>query len=65
MEATWESLEFDIKPPLGVSFLIFPRGYLMKSFLHEDALARQRVCEIRVFPLLSELPKAFEAHKWM
>ena len=57
-----ERSEFDIKPPLGAPLLIFPRGYLLKSFPQVDASARQRGFEIRVFPLLGELPKAIEPH---
>ena len=54
--------EFNIKPPLGAPLLIYPRGYLLKSFPQVDTSARQRGFEIRVFPLLSELPKAIEPH---
>ena len=57
-----ERSEFDIKPPLGAPLLIFPRGYLLKSFPQVDTSARQRGFEIRVFPLLGELPKAIEPH---
>ena len=35
----------------------------MKSFQQEDTSARQRGFEIRVFPLLGELPKAIEPHQ--
>ena len=58
--AAGERSEFNIKPPLGASLLIFPRGYLLKSFPRVDTSARQRGFEIRVFPLLGELPKAIE-----
>ena len=30
--AAGERSEFNIKPPLGAPLLIFPRGYLLKSF---------------------------------
>ena len=54
--------EINIKPPLGAPLLIFPRGYLLKSLPQVDTSARQRGFEIRVFPLLGELPKAIEPH---
>ena len=54
--------EFSFKPPLGAPFLIFPRGYLLKSFSQVDTSARQWRFKIRVFPLLGELPKAIEPH---
>ena len=60
--AARERSEFNIKPPLGAPLLIFPRGYLLKSFPRVDTSARQRGFEIRVFPLLGELPKAIEPH---
>ena len=60
--AAGERSEFSIKPPLGAPLLIFPRSYLMKSFQQVDTSARQRGFEIRVFPLLCELPKAIEPH---
>ena len=60
--AAGERSEFNIKPPLGAPLLIFPRGYLSKSFPQVDTSARQRGFEIRVFPLLGELPKAIEPH---
>ena len=53
--AAGERSEFNIKPPLGAPLLIFPRGYLLKSFPQVDTSARQRGFEIRVFPLLGEL----------
>ena len=56
--AAGEKPEFNIKPPLGAPLLIFPRGYLLKSFPQVDTSARQQGFEIRVFPLLGELPKA-------
>ena len=60
--AAGERLELDIKPPLGAPLLIFSRGYLLKSFSQVDTTARQWWFEIRVFPLLGELPKAIEPH---
>ena len=54
--------ELNIKPPLGAPLLIFPRGYLLKSFPQVDTSARQLGFEIRVFPLIGELPKAIEPH---
>ena len=60
--AARERSEFSIKPPLGAPLLIFSRGYLLKSFPQVDTSARQRGFEIRVFPLLDELPKAIEPH---
>ena len=59
--AAGERSEFNIKPPLG-ALLIFHRGYLLKSFPRVDTSARQQGFEIRVFPLLGELPKAIEPH---
>ena len=59
--AAGERSEFSIKPPLG-ALLIFPRGYLLKSFPQVDTSARQRGFEIRVFLLLCELPNAIEPH---
>ena len=60
--AAGERSEFNNKPPLGAPLLIFPRGYLLKSFPQMDTSTRQRGFEIRVFYLLGELPKAFESH---
>ena len=60
--AAGERSEFSIKPPLGAPLLIFPRGYLLKSFPQVYTSARQRGFEIRVFPLLGEQPKAIEPH---
>ena len=57
-----ERPEFNTKLPLGAPLLIFPRGYLLKSFSQVDTSARQRGFEIRVLPLLGELPKAIEPH---
>ena len=61
--AAGDRSEFSIKPPLGALLLIFPRGYLLRSFPQVDTSARQRGFEIRVFPLLGELPKAIEPHQ--
>ena len=58
--AAGERSEFNIKPPLGAPLLIFPRGYLLRCFPQVDTSARQRGFEIRVFPILAELPKAIE-----
>ena len=60
--AAGERSEFNIKPPLGAPLLIFPRGYLLKSFPQVDTSARQRRFEIRVFPRLGEMQKAIEPH---
>ena len=60
--AAGERSEFNIKSPLGVPLLIFPRGHLLKHFPQVDTSARQRGFEIRVFSLLGELPKAIEPH---
>ena len=60
--AAGERSEFDIKSPIGVPLLIFPRGYLLMSFPQVGTSARQRGFEIRVFSLLGELPKAIEPH---
>ena len=54
-----ERSEFNMKPPLGAQLLIFPQDYLLKS--STTGYFRKTVgCEIRVFPLLGELPKAIE-----
>ena len=63
MGAVRETPEIDVKPPLGTPLLIFPRGYLLKSFPQRDTSARQSGYGISVFPLLSELPKAMEPHQ--
>ena len=34
--------ELNINPPLGARLLIFPRGYLLRSFPQVDTSARQR-----------------------
>ena len=60
--AAGERSKFDIKPPLEAPLLIFPQGYLLKSFPQVDTSARQRGFEIRDFPLLGGLPKAIESH---
>ena len=60
--AVGERSEFNIIPPLGAPLLIFSQCYLLKSFPQVDTSAKQRGFEIRVFPLLGELPKAIEPH---
>ena len=60
--AAGERLQINIKPHLWAPLLIFPRGYLLKSFPQVDNSARQRGFEIRVFHLLGELPKEIEPH---
>ena len=40
--AAGERSEFNIKPPLEASILIFPQGYLLKSFPQVDSFTRQR-----------------------
>ena len=60
--AAGERSEFSIKPPLGAPLMIYPRGYLLKPFPQVDTSARLWGFEIRVFPLLGELPKAIEPH---
>ena len=62
MGGAGESPECDIKPPIGAPLLIFPRGYLLKSFRQRDSSARQQGLDIRLFPLLGELPKTIEPH---
>ena len=42
--------------------MISSRGYLLKSFPKVNTPARQRAFEIRLFPLLCELPKSTEPH---
>ena len=61
--AVGERSELNIKPPLRAPLLIFPRDYLLKSFPQVDTTARQQGCEIGVFPLIGELPKAIEPHQ--
>ena len=60
--AAGERSKSNIKQPLGAPLLIFPRGYLLKSFPQVDTSARQRGFEIRVFLLLGEPPKVIEPH---
>ena len=60
--AARERSESNIKPPLGAPLMIFPRGYLPKSFPQVDTSARMRGVEIRDFPLQGELQKAIEQH---
>ena len=43
--------EFDIRPPSWTSHLIFPHGYLLKSFSQGNTTARQRRLYISVFLL--------------
>ena len=62
MGATGERSEFDITPTLRAPLLTFPKGYLLKYFQQGDTSARQRMYEIRIFPLLGELPKVIEPH---
>ena len=62
VRAAGERPEFDIKPHIGASLKIFPRGHFLKSFPQRDTLTIQLDCEISVFPLLGELPKAIEHH---
>ena len=57
-----EMPEFSIKPPIGAALLIFFLGYLPKSIPQGDTSARQWGFEIRVFPLLGELPKVIKPH---
>ena len=61
--AAGERSEFNIKPPLGAPLLIFPRGYLLKSFPQVDTFAKQRGFESRVIPLLDKLPTDMETHQ--
>ena len=44
--AAGEMSEFNIKPPIGSPLLIFPRGYLLKSFPQVDTSTKQRGFEI-------------------
>ena len=60
--AAGERSDFNIKQPIGAPLLISPWGYLLTSFPQEDTSAKQRGLEIRVFPLLGELPKGIEPH---
>ena len=62
MGAAGEKPEFDIKPPLRTPLLIFLQGYLLISFPQVHTSKKQLEFEIRVFPLLGELPKAIEPH---
>ena len=62
IEAAGLRPELDIKSPFGAPFLIFPRSYHPKSFSQGNTSARHREFEVRVFPLLGELPKAIEPH---
>ena len=62
MGAAGERPEFDIKPALMAALLIFRRGDFLRLFPQGDASARMRGFEIRVIPLLGELPRAIESH---
>ena len=59
--AAGERSEFNIKPPLGATLLICPRGHLQKYFPQGDTSARQR-CLKTIFLLLGEQRKAIEPH---
>ena len=54
----WVLPEFDIKLSLGAPLLIFPHGYLLKSFQQGDTYTRQQGFEIGVFPILGERPSS-------
>ena len=58
--AAGERSEFNIKPPLGAPLLIFPRGYLLKSFPLVDTSARPRGFEIS-FPSPRWAAKGYRA----
>ena len=60
MGAMGENPEFEID--LGVPFQSFLLGTLLKFLQRGDASAIQLRFEIRVFPLLGELPYAIEPH---
>ena len=62
MGSAGERPDFDIKPPLRAALLIFPRRDHLKFFPQGDSSARQRGFQIRVIPLLGELPKTIEPH---
>ena len=62
MGAAGERPVFDVKARLRAPLMIFDRGNYLKSFPHGDASARELGFDIRVFPLLGELPKAIEPH---
>ena len=57
-----ERSEFNMTLPLGAPLLIFLPRYLLKSLPQVDAFTRQRGFEVRVFPLLGEMPNAIEPH---
>ena len=57
-----EMSEFNIKPPLRATRLIFPQGYYLKTFLKLDTSSRQRRFGIRAFPPQGELLKTTEPH---
>ena len=50
------------QPSLWAQLLIFPGGYILKSFAQVDASAKQWGLEIRVFPLLGDLRNAIVPH---
>ena len=54
--------ETDVEPPIGTPLLIVPRGYIEKSFPQGNTSARQRVYDIRAFPLLGALSKPIVPH---
>ena len=60
--AAGERSELNIKPPFGTPLLMYRRCYFLKSFPQVDTSAKQRRLEIRVFPLLGELPTAIQSH---
>ena len=62
MEAARERPEFDIKPTLWALLLIFSSRVSPNVFSTRGYLRKTAGFEIRVFPLLGELPKAIEPH---
>ena len=62
MGAAGERPVLDIKWPIRASLLIFPQGNNLKFLPQGNTSARQQGFEIRLFPLLGELPKAIEPH---
>ena len=55
--AAGERSKFNFKPHLGAPLLIFPQGYLLKSF-KRGCFCNTAGFQIIVFPLLGELPNA-------
>ena len=51
--AARERSQFNIKPTLGASLLILPRGYLQKSFPQVDTSAKQQGFEIIAYKVAS------------